>query len=45
MTAHIAVVCVDLKHLDKEYKALAVAAMRLLGLHATTCAPERNGQC
>ena len=29
-------------HLGKEYKALAVAAMRVLSLHATSCAPERN---
>ncbi|DBA91834.1 TPA: hypothetical protein ACH3X1_015971 [Trebouxia sp. C0004] len=29
-------------HLGKEYKALDVAAMRVLSLHATSCAPERN---
>lgn len=28
--------------LGKEYKALAVAAMHVLSLHATSCAPERN---
>ncbi len=43
MTAHIAVLCGYLKAiLAREYKALAVAAMRVLSLHATSCAPERN---
>ncbi|DBA79984.1 TPA: hypothetical protein ACH3X1_008187 [Trebouxia sp. C0004] len=43
MTAHIAVMCGYLKAiLARSIKALAVAAMRVLSLHATSCAPERN---
>ncbi len=42
MTAHRRAVWLPQGHLGKEYKALAVAAMRLLSLHATSCAPERN---